>query len=71
MINLLCESTYREYKGYTFIEQVFLNNNNKIIHCFVVVKNKKIDCLLQQYNDFSKEEKDKVINDYLDFKGVK
>ena len=71
MIDLLYENVYRKYKGYTFKNQLFYNNNKRLIYCFVAIKNKKVDCLLQWYEDFTKDEKDKVINDYLIYKGVK
>ena len=70
MINLLYENVYKKYKGYTFKNQLFYNNNKRLIYCFVAIKNKKADCLLQWYEDFTKDEKDKVINDYLIYKGV-
>ena len=71
MVNLLYEKTYRKEKGYSFKDQIFYNNNKKIIYCFVAIKNKKVDCLLQWYSEFANDEKDKVINDYLIYKGAK
>lgn len=71
MNNLLFENIYKKEKGYTFKNQLFYNNNKKLIYCFVAVKNRKTECLLQWYSDFAKDEKDKVINDYLIFKGAK
>ena len=43
MIDLLYENTYKKEKGYTFVDQIFYNNNKKIIYCFVAKKNKKIE----------------------------
>lgn len=60
MIDLLYENIYKKEKGYTFKNQLFYNNNKKLIYCFVAIK---VDCLLQWYEDFTKNEKDKVIND--------
>ena len=71
MIDLLYEKTYKKQKGYIFKDQLFYNDNKKLIYCFVAEKNKKVECLLQWYSDFSKDEKDKVINEYLIFKGAK
>ena len=73
MIDLLSENTYKKEKGYLFKSQMFLNNNKNIVYCLVAVKNGVIvDCLDEKFdNDFSNEYKNAIINDYLDFKGVK
>ena len=66
MIYKLDESVYLKKNKYTFNEQIFLNNNNKLVYCFVAVKNGAVKCLLQSlYSGFTKDEKDKVINDFL------
>ena len=68
MIYKLNEYVYSKKDKYTFIEQMFLNNNNLIIYCFIAKKGRCNDCLLQNYSAFSKAEKDKVISDYLNHK---
>ena len=70
MVDLLYESIYKKEKGYKFIDQLFYNNNKKLVYCFIAVKNKKTECLLQWYNGFTNSEKDKVIKDYLAFKSI-
>ena len=65
----LNEYVYLKKNKYTFKEQLFWNNNNRFVYCFVAVKGRTIECLLQSlYNGFKKEEKDKVINDFLSSK---
>ena len=69
MIYKLNEYVYKKQSGYTFKEQLFLNNNNRLVYCFVAAKGRAVECLLQSlYNGFKKAEKDKVISDYLDSK---
>ena len=69
MVYKLNEYIYKKCKGYTFKEQLFWNNNNRFVYCFVAAKGRTVECLLQSlYNGFSKQEKDKVINDYLNSK---
>ena len=69
MIYKLYENVFLKKNKYTFKEQLFLNNNNRLVYCFVASKNGVVDCLLQSlYSGFSKEEKDKVIVDYLNSK---
>ena len=69
MIYKLNESVYLKKNKYTFKEQLFLNNNNRLVYCFVAVKGGVVECLLQSlYSGFTKSEKDKVINDYLSSK---
>ena len=68
MIYKLHECVYLKKDKYTFIEQIFLNNNNILIYCFVAKKGRCIDCLLQNYSAFPKAEKDKVISEYLSHK---
>ena len=66
MIYNIDEVTYKMYKGYTFKVQLFLNNNNRLVYCFVAVKNDAVKCLLQSsFHGFTKDEKDKAINDFL------
>ena len=66
MIYKLNECVYLTKDKYTFKEQLFLNNNNILVYCFVAVKNGVVDCLLQSlYNGFKKDEKDKAISKYL------
>ena len=66
MIYKVNEYVYLKKNKYTFKEQLFLNNNNRLVYCFVVVKNGATECLLQSlFNGFKKEEKDKAIKDYL------
>ena len=66
MIYKINECVYSKKNKYTFKEQIFLNANKKLVYCFVAVKGGAIECLLQSlYNGFSKNEKDKVINEYL------
>ena len=67
MIDLLIKNIYKKYNNYKFIDQTFLNNNKKIIHCFVAKKNKAVVCLLQSYNAFNDAEKNKAINDYINY----
>ena len=69
MIYKLNEYVYKKQNGYTFKEQLFWNNNNRLVYCFVAVKGRAVECLLQSLcNGFKKDEKDKVINDYLNNK---
>ena len=69
MIYKLKEYVYKKQNKYTFKEQLFWNNNNRLVYCFVAVKGGKVECLLQSlYNGFKKDEKDKVISDYLSSK---
>ena len=69
MIYKLNEYVYLKKNKYTFKEELFLNNNNKLVYCFVVVKNGVVECLLQSlYNGFTKNEKDKAIEEYLNNK---
>ena len=66
MIYKLNEYVYEKQNKYTFKQQLFLNNNNRLVYCFVAVKGGKVECLLQSlYSGFSKSEKDKAIKDYL------
>ena len=65
MIYKLDECIYKKEKGYTFKNQIFLNNNHLVIYCFIAQKGRNVDCLLESYEAFPKAEKDKVINDYL------
>ena len=72
MIYNIDEITYKMYKGYTFKVQLFLNNNNRLVYCFVAVKGRAVDCLLQSlFHGFTKDEKEKAINDYLNNKKIK
>ena len=68
MIYKLKEYVFLKKDKYTFKEQLFLNNNNKLVYCLVAVKGRVVECLLQSLNGFKKEEKDKAINDYLNAK---
>ena len=68
MVYKLNEYVYFKKDKYTFIEQMFLNNNNLLIYCFIAKKGRCVECLLQNYNAFTKSEKDKVINEYLSHK---
>ena len=69
MIYKLNEYVYLKKNKYTFKEQLFLNNNKRLVYCFVAVKGRVVECLLQSlYNGFTKAEKDKVINEYLNHK---
>ena len=69
MIYKLNEYVYLKKNKYTFKVQTFLNNNNRIVYCFVAVKGGAIDCLLQSlYHGFTKDEKNKAISDYLNNK---
>ena len=69
MAYILNEYVYLKKYKYTFKEQLFWNDNNRFVYCFVAVKNGKVDCLLQSlYNGFKKDEKDKAIKDYLNHK---
>ena len=69
MIYKLNEYVYLKKDKYTFKEQLFLNNNNRLVYCFVAVKDGVTECLLQSlYNGFKKEEKDKAIDNYLNSK---
>ena len=69
MIYKLNEYVYLKKNKYTFKEQLFWNNNNRFVYCFVAVKGRCVDCLLQSlYSGFTKDEKDKAINEYLSHK---
>ena len=69
MVYKLNEYIYKKCKGYTFKDELFWNNNNRFCYCFVAVKNGVTECLLQSIcNGFTKDEKDKVIIDYLNSK---
>lgn len=68
MIYKLNEEIYKKYKGYSFISQTFLNNNKKVVYCFVAKKSKNVECLIQQLYPIENNEKDKVISDYLNYK---
>ena len=69
MIYKLDEHVYLKKDKYTFKEQLFWNNNNRFVYCFVAVKDGVTECLLQSlYNGFKKEQKDKAINNYLNSK---
>ena len=68
MIYKLKENTYKKYNNYVFKDQIFLNNNNKLVYCFVAIKNNNIECLAQNLNGFQNDYKNKLINDYLNFK---
>ena len=66
MIYKLDECIYKKQIKYTFKVQIFLNNNNRLVYCFVAVKGGVVSCLLQSlFNGFKKEEKEKAINDFL------
>ena len=66
MIYKLNECIYKKQNKYTFKDQLFLNNNNRLVYCFVAVKGRAVKCLLESlYSGFTKSEKDKAINDYL------
>ena len=65
----LCECVYLKKDKYTFKEQLFLNNNNKIVYCLVADKSGDIECLYQSLNSFGNKTKDLIIKQYLDFKG--
>ena len=69
MIYKLNECIYLKKNKYTFKDQLFLNNNNILVYCFVAKKGRCVDCLLQSlFSGFTKDEKDKVISDYLSSK---
>ena len=71
MIYNIDEITYKMYKGYTFKVQTF-QDGVTVIYCFVAVKNDAAVCLLQSlFHGFTKDEKDKAINDYLKNKKIK
>ena len=66
MIYKINDYIYKKKNKYTFKEEIFLNNNKRLVYCFVAIKDGVIDCLLQSiYNGFKNDEKDKAINDYL------
>ena len=69
MIYKLNEYVYLKKDKYTFKEEIFWNNNNRLVYCFVAVKDGVVECLLQSlYNGFKKEQKDKAIDNYLNSK---
>ena len=69
MIYKLDECIYLKKNKYIFKEQLFLNNNNKLVYCFVAIKSGVVECLLQSiHNGFTKSEKDKIIDEYLNSK---
>ena len=68
MIDLLYEYIYKKESGYTFKDQLYYNNNKKLVYCFVAKKGRNIECLLQNFKGFTNAEKDNVINDYLECK---
>ena len=69
MIYKLDECIYLKKNRYIFKEQLFLNNNNKLVYCFVAAKGGVVECLLQSiHNGFTKNEKDKIIDEYLNSK---
>ena len=71
MIYKLDEYIYVKKDKYTFKSELYLNNNNRLVYCFVVTKGRNTECLLQSLtNGFTKDEKDKAINEYLSFKKV-
>ena len=69
MIYKLDECIYKKEKGYTFKEQLFLNNNNKLVYCLIADKNGVIECLDENLDGFTKEYKDYIISKYLDVRG--
>ena len=69
MVYKLLENIYKKHKGYTFKDELFWNNNNRFVYCFVAVKGRAVECLLQSINGgFTKDEKENVIKDYLNSK---
>ena len=67
MIYKLDECIYLEKNKYTFKTELFWKDN-MLIYWYVASKNGVVACLLQSlFTGFSKEEKNKAINDY--FKG--
>ena len=71
MVHLIDEYIFKKVKKYTFKYQLFWNNDNKLVFCLVAVKNGKIECLDENLSGFTDEYKNKVINEYLIYKGVK
>ena len=65
MVDLLNECVYLKKDKYTFIDQLFLNNNKKLVYCLIVVNGDVVHCLLESYEKPSKEEKDEAIKQYL------
>ena len=49
---------------YTF-KEVFSLDNNRLVHCLVVVNGDVVHGLLQSFDKLSKDEEDKAISNYL------
>ena len=64
MFYKMLENVYFENNKYTFKDQVILDNN-LLVYCFVAVSDGAIHCLLQGFNIFTNDKKDKAIKDYL------
>ena len=64
MFYKLNEYVYLSKDKYTFKEWLILDNH-RLVYCLVAVNGDVIHGLLQSFNKLSKDEKDKVIKEYL------